>query len=334
MRHPTCWPACSPASASPPGARRRSVRRRLASRPSSAAATGTDLVLDGEARIVESAGQADHLLVTCSDGDGVTQVLVPATTPGVTMAPMQTVDLTRRFGAVTFDGATVPASAVVGTARRRPRRRRPPVRAAHRPARTPSRSGAMQAAFDMTVEWAFDRYSFGRPLASYQALKHRFADMIMWLEASHAISDAACAAVAAGDPDAAELVSAAKAYIGQYGAELLQDCVQMHGGHRRDLRARPAPVPAARHRQPGAGRHAGGPPPAHRRASSTHGKGRRRERACEWRRRRRLEEPRGLPATGPVLHPGQPAAGHPRGAALGAQRQRRRGGARHRRPGP
>ena len=46
--------------------------------------------------------------------------------------------------------------------------------------------GAMQRAFDMTVEWAFDRYSFGRPLASYQALKHRFADMKSWLEASHA----------------------------------------------------------------------------------------------------------------------------------------------------
>ena len=58
--------------------------------------------------------------------------------------------------------------------------------------------GAMQAGFDMTVEWAFDRYSFGRPLASYQALKHRFADMLMWLEASHAISDAACAAAAGG----------------------------------------------------------------------------------------------------------------------------------------
>ena len=51
----------------------------------------------------------------------------------------------------------------------------------------------MQAAFDMTVEWAFDRYSFGRPLASYQALKHRFADMKSWLEASHAISDAGTA---------------------------------------------------------------------------------------------------------------------------------------------
>jgi alkylation response protein AidB-like acyl-CoA dehydrogenase len=82
----------------------------------------------------------------------------------------------------------------------------------------------------MTLEWAFDRYSFGRPLASYQALKHRFAHMATWLQASHAISDEAARAVADGRPDAGELVSAAKAYIGDYGAELLQDCVQLHGG--------------------------------------------------------------------------------------------------------
>jgi alkylation response protein AidB-like acyl-CoA dehydrogenase len=90
--------------------------------------------------------------------------------------------------------------------------------------------GAMQRAFDMTVEWAFDRYSFGRPLASYQELKHRFADMKSWLEAAHAVSDAAAASVQDGAPDAAELVSIAKAFVGHYGVELLQDCVQLHGG--------------------------------------------------------------------------------------------------------
>ena len=45
--------------------------------------------------------------------------------------------------------------------------------------------------FEFTLEWAFDRYSFGRALASYQALKHRFADMKSWLEGAHAISDRA-----------------------------------------------------------------------------------------------------------------------------------------------
>jgi len=195
---------------------------------------GSALVLRGEARLVESAGQAGHLLVTCGEeagdgGVGVTQVLVPVGTPGVTRAAMHTVDLTRRFGIVTFDDATVPPEAVVGVAGE----------AAADVDRQFQISlvmlnaesvGAMQAGFDMTLEWVFDRYSFGRPLASYQALKHRFADMLTWLEASHAISDAACVAADTGAPGASELLSAAKAYLGQYGIALLQDCVQMHGG--------------------------------------------------------------------------------------------------------
>jgi alkylation response protein AidB-like acyl-CoA dehydrogenase len=88
----------------------------------------------------------------------------------------------------------------------------------------------MDAAFAMTLDWAFHRYTFGRALASYQALKHRFADMKSWLEASHAVSDAAAEAVADRTALAAETASSAKAYIGEMGPELAQDCVQLHGG--------------------------------------------------------------------------------------------------------
>jgi len=190
---------------------------------------GEEVVLNGVKRPVESGSRADHLLVTGRTGSGLTQVLMPRTTPGVSMTPMHTVDLTRRFSVVSFDDVRLPATAVVGEmgqadlqVERQLQRAIVIVNA--------EAVGAMQAAFDMTVEWAFDRYAFGRPLASYQALKHRFADMKSWLEASHAINDEAAAAVALGSPDAAELVSAAKAFIGQFGGELLQDCVQLHGG--------------------------------------------------------------------------------------------------------
>jgi alkylation response protein AidB-like acyl-CoA dehydrogenase len=190
---------------------------------------GGDIVLTGVKRPVESAAQAEHLLVTGRTGTDLTQVLVPTDTAGVSVAPMHTVDLTRRFGVVTFDGVRLPADAVVGEVGRADEQVERQLQHALVILNAES-VGAMQTAFDMTVAWAFDRYSFGRSLASYQALKHRFADMKSWLEASHAIADNAAAAVESGSPDANELVSAAKAYIGHYGAELLQDCVQMHGG--------------------------------------------------------------------------------------------------------
>jgi alkylation response protein AidB-like acyl-CoA dehydrogenase len=82
---------------------------------------------------------------------------------------------------------------------------------------------------EFTIEYAFDRFSFGRPLASYQALKHRFADMRLWLEASFAITDHAAAALSDSD-DPTGLVHAAKSYVGDRSVELIQDCVQLHGG--------------------------------------------------------------------------------------------------------
>ena len=90
--------------------------------------------------------------------------------------------------------------------------------------------GAVDRVFAFTVEYAEDRYSFGRPLVSYQALKHRFADMKMWLEASHATAAGAARAVDSGSPLASELVSVAKSYIGDHGPFIIQECVQLHGG--------------------------------------------------------------------------------------------------------
>jgi alkylation response protein AidB-like acyl-CoA dehydrogenase len=190
---------------------------------------GRDVVVSGEARVVEAAAQADQLLVTCREGTATTQVLIPAAASGVSVVPMRSNDLTRRFGLVTFDGARVGADAVVGAAggAEADVDRQLQILLVMLNAES---VGAMQSGFDMTVEWSFDRYTFGRPLASYQALKHRFADMLSWLEASHAISATSCLSAQERSADADERLSAAKAFIGEYGAELLQDCVQIHGG--------------------------------------------------------------------------------------------------------
>jgi alkylation response protein AidB-like acyl-CoA dehydrogenase len=190
---------------------------------------GGDVVLTGTKRPVESAAQASHILVVGRTGSGLTQVLVPTDTAGITLKSMKTVDLTRRFASVTFDEVRVPSSAVIGEVGNAARAVEEQLQQALVILAAES-VGAMEHAFDMTVEWAFNRYSFGRSLASYQALKHRFADMKSWLEASHAIADSAAQAVGRRDPRGAKLASAAAAYIGHYGSELLQDCVQLHGG--------------------------------------------------------------------------------------------------------
>ena len=91
-------------------------------------------------------------------------------------------------------------------------------------------TGAMDRGLELTTEWLFNRYSFGRPLASYQALKHRFADMRAWLEAGHAMADAAAQHVQEESGRAGEYVSAGKSFLGVAALEVLQECVQFHGG--------------------------------------------------------------------------------------------------------
>ena len=107
---------------------------------------------------------------------------------------MHTIDLTRRFSEVTFEDVRVAADAVLGEIGGAAAQVDRQLQLAMVMANAET-VGAMQFALDMTLEWAFDRYSFGRPLASYQELKHRFADMKTWLEAGHAISDTAAEAV-------------------------------------------------------------------------------------------------------------------------------------------
>ncbi|RAY16901.1 acyl-CoA dehydrogenase [Actinomadura craniellae] len=185
-------------------------------------------VLDGVKDRVEDAGQADLLLVTAATPEGVAQFLVPASAVGVTVSPQWSLDLSRSFGEVRFDGVQVTADAMVGVAGAdQVIERQLQIAVVIQCAEV---CAVLDRAFAMTRQWAFDRYSFGRPLASYQALKHRFADMRTWLEACHATTQAAAAAVQERSPNAAELASVAKSYVGDRSLVILQDCVQLHGG--------------------------------------------------------------------------------------------------------
>jgi alkylation response protein AidB-like acyl-CoA dehydrogenase len=195
-------------------------------------------VLTGHKAPVESAGQADLFLVTAllvtEDNEdpgtgGLVQFLVPADTPGVSVRPMRTLDISRRYGHVVFDDAAVPASAVLGEvgAAAGDVERQLQIALVIQLAEL---TGAMDRGLELTAEWLFNRYSFGRPLASYQALKHRFADMRAWLEAAHALADAAARHVQEESGRAGEYVSAGKSVLGVAALEVLQECVQFHGG--------------------------------------------------------------------------------------------------------
>ena len=190
---------------------------------------GSGYVLSGIKDRVDCGDQADYFLVTAAGPDGLAQFIVPATAPGVTVTAEQSLDLVRRYARVELDGVRLPATCVVSPAGSAEAavNRQVQIAAAIQCAET---TGAVQRVFEFTVQWAFDRYSFGRPLASYQALKHRFADMKLWLEACQATAGAAAHATAQRAEDADELASVAKSYVGQRATDIIQDCVQMHGG--------------------------------------------------------------------------------------------------------
>jgi alkylation response protein AidB-like acyl-CoA dehydrogenase len=190
---------------------------------------GDSLVLRGRAERVEAAGRADLFLVTATGPDGGRQVLVPADAPGLAVAPRAGIDLLRRFGDVELDDVRVSRAAGVddggdvGAAVARQV-------AIARVLRCAEMAGAMERVFEFTVEYLGDRYAAGRPLSSYQVLKHYLADMKLWLEAAHGVTTLAARAVQDATAEAEELVAACCAYVGEHATEFVQKAVQLHGG--------------------------------------------------------------------------------------------------------
>jgi alkylation response protein AidB-like acyl-CoA dehydrogenase len=191
--------------------------------------TGSGYRIDGVKDRVEAGAQSDVLLVVARVDEQVAQFLVPTNAPGVRVEPQDSVDFVKQYARVHFDGVVVEQTATVGA----PGQADVLIDRQSQIAQVLQCAevvGIMQTVFDFTVRWAFDRHTFGRPLASYQALKHRFADMLMWLEACRATTVAAVADVGARSPQAGLSASIAKSYVGEKSGELLQDCVQLHGG--------------------------------------------------------------------------------------------------------
>lgn len=191
--------------------------------------SGDDFVLGGTAAFVEDAEVADLLLVTAVGKEGVSQFLVPADAPGVTVTPLEALDLGRRLADVRFDDVRVAPAALLGVAGGAADQveRQLQVACALQCAET---VGVADRALEFTLEWVKQRYAFNRPIGSFQGLKHRLADHAAQLEGAKAAAAHAARAVQTGAADAAIAVSVAKSHCGRFATEIIRDCVQMHGG--------------------------------------------------------------------------------------------------------
>jgi alkylation response protein AidB-like acyl-CoA dehydrogenase len=137
--------------------------------------------------------------------------------------------MTRRFGSVRFEGVRVPPDAVVGEVGGAAPRIEEQLRLALA-LQCAELVGVADRTLEFTLEYGAERLSFGRPIVSFQALKHRIADMYVRLEGAKAVTDALADAIDADAPDVATLAHVAKAYVGTHALDIVDDCVQITGG--------------------------------------------------------------------------------------------------------
>jgi alkylation response protein AidB-like acyl-CoA dehydrogenase len=193
------------------------------------ALTVTDHRISGAAGFVENAMSADLLLVSARDGLGLSQFLVPADHPGVSIVPLRSLDLGRGYATVRFENVPIDDTMLLGQsgAAETAFERQLQLALVLQCAET---IGLIDRAFEFTLEWVRQRHAFGRPIGSFQALKHRLADHTAEFEAAKAAVAYAAKAVQNDAGDAALAVSIAKSQCGRQGVEIIRDCVQMHGG--------------------------------------------------------------------------------------------------------
>jgi alkylation response protein AidB-like acyl-CoA dehydrogenase len=186
--------------------------------------------VSGSSGYVPDAGIADLLVLRALDPDGGEILLaVEAGTPGLDVTPAPMLDITRRFGVITAAelevgeadvlAAGTEAEAIV---------RRLLDRAAL--AVAADALGVAQRALDVTVDYAKTREQFGRPIGSFQAVKHRCADMFVAVTTARIALEEALDRYDVAPDDASAAVSRAKAYTCDAAAQVVEDGTDMHGG--------------------------------------------------------------------------------------------------------
>jgi alkylation response protein AidB-like acyl-CoA dehydrogenase len=186
--------------------------------------------LHGAVDLVPDAGEADHLLIVARapEGGSVLVDLTPSQ-PDIEVEPRPVVDASRRLAAVTAGGVAVRDTSVLRFAGEADAGARRVVERGALAVACDS-LGLAEAMLDATVSYVRGRHQFGRPVGSFQAVKHACADMLVHISVARRLVGSAVDAVAAGDPDAWVAVSRAKSYTCEAAVEIAGKAMQLHGG--------------------------------------------------------------------------------------------------------
>ncbi|AXG81691.1 acyl-CoA dehydrogenase family protein [Streptomyces paludis] len=171
---------------------------------------------------VADAVRADVLLVLREDG----LYVVETASPAVTVVPLTPLDLTRPVAAVTLApgaGTRIAEGPAAEAAVRRGLLAGAGLLASEQ-------LGIAQWCLEESVRHTKERHQFNRPIGSFQALKHRMAQLWLEVVSARAAARAAADALATGAPDAPLAVALAQAYCGPVAVHAAEECVQLHGG--------------------------------------------------------------------------------------------------------
>jgi len=205
----------------------------LAGLSTTATETGDGVVLEGTKSYVLEGQAVDELAVVArlasSDADDAVAVCV-VPVADVTIEPLTAFDATRGLAQVALDRVVVPADRVLGT----------PgsvtalgvERALHEAAMgvAVESVGTCQVMFDITLDYAKQREQFGVPIGSFQAIKHKFADLLVALERARASAYFAALTIAEDDDRRGIASSAAKVAAADCERVMSKEGIQLHGG--------------------------------------------------------------------------------------------------------
>jgi alkylation response protein AidB-like acyl-CoA dehydrogenase len=199
----------------------------------SAKPSGGGWQLDGVKLFVPDAEAADYMVVaarTRGEGeDGISLFLLKGRPAGMTVTSLKTLDMTRRWSEVRFDGVKLAGDSLMGPADKA----WPPLKRALEwatAALCAEMVGGTQKVLETSTEYAKSRHQFGKPIGIYQAVSHKLADMLVLSESGRSATYYAAWAVEADAADRALAASMAKAYVSDAYRKVAGDGIQVHGG--------------------------------------------------------------------------------------------------------